>query len=199
MRIICVLAIMAMFPALDGCSRPLQATYAMPLQSRSQRLSHPTKVKWAKALRSRTVSASLVPSTLPSKKVSNGANARTIELPRGGMPASQVPSATYQERPSSGTANHYVVVDPVGNCAVVDARPADGLKVIGDKVGYPSAEAANEALKHAKAECKSSVESDNDSKFKAAQAKAEKVGVDRLTQKDIEGLSDEQIKRLRGY
>jgi hypothetical protein len=38
-----------------------------------------------------------------------------------------------------------------------------------------------------------------DAKFKAAQAKANLSGVAALTQKDIEGLSREQIKQLRGY
>jgi len=36
-------------------------------------------------------------------------------------------------------------------------------------------------------------------KFKAAQAKAARVGVENLTERDIEGLSFEQIKQLRGY
>ena len=96
-------------------------------------------------------------------------------------------------------AKHYVVVDPVGNCAVVDAKPADGLKVIGDKDGYASSESANKALNDAKAECKGSVKAESGPKFKAARAKAEKVGVDKLTQEDIEGLTPEQIKQLRGY
>ena len=36
-------------------------------------------------------------------------------------------------------------------------------------------------------------------KFKAAQAKAQRDGVYALTKEDIEGLSPEQIKQLRGY
>ena len=36
-------------------------------------------------------------------------------------------------------------------------------------------------------------------KFKAAEAKAKRDGVETLTRKDIEGLSLEQIKQLRGY
>jgi hypothetical protein len=36
-------------------------------------------------------------------------------------------------------------------------------------------------------------------KFKAAQEKAKLAGVHTLTQEDIEGLSYEQIKALRGY
>jgi hypothetical protein len=38
-----------------------------------------------------------------------------------------------------------------------------------------------------------------EAKFKAAQAKAAKVGVENLTERDINGLSFEQIKQLRGY
>ena len=38
-----------------------------------------------------------------------------------------------------------------------------------------------------------------EAKFKAAQAKAWRNGVETLTQKDIDGLSLEQIKQLRGY
>ena len=38
-----------------------------------------------------------------------------------------------------------------------------------------------------------------DGKFIAAQEKAKREGVHSLTSEDIEGLSDEQIKQLRGY
>jgi hypothetical protein len=40
---------------------------------------------------------------------------------------------------------------------------------------------------------------EGEAKFKAAQAKAAKVGVENLTERDIDGLSFEQIKQLRGY
>ena len=38
-----------------------------------------------------------------------------------------------------------------------------------------------------------------EAKFKAAQAKAKRAGVDALTQADIEGLSSKQLKQIRGY
>jgi hypothetical protein len=38
-----------------------------------------------------------------------------------------------------------------------------------------------------------------EAKFKTAQEKAKLRGVHTLTQEDIEGLSSEQIKELRGY
>jgi hypothetical protein len=48
--------------------------------------------------------------------------------------------------PPPAIAKHYVVMDTVGNCAVVDAKPAEGLKIIGDKNGYASSEAANKTF-----------------------------------------------------
>ena len=38
-----------------------------------------------------------------------------------------------------------------------------------------------------------------DAKFKAAQTKAKRAGVDALTHADIEGLSPTQLKQIRGY
>ena len=111
--------------------------------------------------------------------------------PSGSQGASVLPPAV---------AKHYVVVDTVGNCAVVDAKPADGLKIIGDKGGYASLESVNKALNDAKTKCKDVVGTGADAKFKAAKAKAEKLGgVHKLTSEDIEGLSPEQLKQLRGY
>jgi hypothetical protein len=95
---------------------------------------------------------------------------------------------------------HYVVLDEVGHCSVIDAKPSagSGLKIVGDR-GYTSLESANKALKGSKAECKDEIGAGAEAKFKAAQSKAQKNGVEKLTQEDIEGLSIEQIKQLRGY
>ena len=44
------------------------------------------------------------------------------------------------------------------------------------------------------------VEQGSEAKLKAAQAKAKKLGgVERLTSEDVDGLSREQLKKLRGY
>ena len=114
------------------------------------------------------------------------------------MPSSGSPSAPVLP-PAS--AKHYVVQDTVGNCTVVDSTPSAGLKIIG---GYASLESANKALKDSKSKCKdvvgTGVVNGAEVKFKAAQAKAKKRGgVHALTQDDIDGLSIEQIKQLRGY
>ncbi len=59
-------------------------------------------------------------------------------------------------------AGHYAVVDTVGNCAVIDTKPSpyniSGLKIIGDKSGYPSPAAATKALKSGDSQCKGMVE-----------------------------------------
>jgi hypothetical protein len=95
-------------------------------------------------------------------------------------------------------------VDTVGNCSVIDSPPSTGLKIVGDKSGYASPESANQAMKD-EAKCKGvvgtgAVDQDAEVKFKAAEAKAKKLGgVHKLTQEDIDGLSSEQIKQLRGY
>jgi len=43
------------------------------------------------------------------------------------------------------------------------------------------------------------VEEEREAKFNAAEAKAKREGVEALTSEDIDGLSLEQIKKLRGY
>ena len=53
--------------------------------------------------------------------------------------------------------------------------------------------------KPAKATPSSTAAQKAEAKFKAAQAKAKREGVENLTQKDIEGLSYAQLKQLRGY
>jgi hypothetical protein len=43
------------------------------------------------------------------------------------------------------------------------------------------------------------IEQDPQAKFKAAQAKAAKVGVENLSDEDLDGLNPTQVKELRGY
>jgi hypothetical protein len=191
MRVIIALAVLAVCLSLGGCSHPNQAAYAKPLPSLLQ--PHPIKTSLVK------------PPPLPTRKFPESTKARSVKPPplpprkstqaRSPMPPSGSPASV---RPPA-SAKHYVVLDTVGNCAVVDAKPGAGLKIIGDKGGYASLESANKALKDSKAECKDTVGTGAEAKFKAAQAKAEKLGVHKLTREDIDGLSYEQIKQLRGY
>jgi len=44
-------------------------------------------------------------------------------------------------------AEHYAVIDTVGNCAVVDAKPDRTLKILGNAKGYNNRASAQQALK----------------------------------------------------
>jgi hypothetical protein len=121
----------------------------------------------------------------------------------GGNRCGCAPCAYSRPRPalSRATATHFVVLVDVGHCAVADSKPSAGssLKIVGEQRGYASLDSANEALKDSIAECRDLGGAGTDAKFKAAQAKAEKSGVQTLTRQDIEGLSLDQIRQLRGY
>lgn len=58
--------------------------------------------------------------------------------------------------------DHWAVDDTVGNCAVVDSQPSpygiSGLKILGDKSGYPNLSAAQKEIKSDQSACKGIVE-----------------------------------------
>jgi hypothetical protein len=62
----------------------------------------------------------------------------------------------------AATAEHYAVIDTVGNCAVIDTKPSpygtSGLKILGQKSGYANMDAAQKALKSNSSQCKGTVE-----------------------------------------
>jgi hypothetical protein len=49
--------------------------------------------------------------------------------------------------------DHWAVIDPVGNCAVVDTQPRGDLKILGDKGGYSSLAAAEKEIKSDNGAC----------------------------------------------
>jgi hypothetical protein len=54
--------------------------------------------------------------------------------------------------------DHWAVDDTVGNCAVIDTKPSaydiSGLKIIGNKSGYPNLSAAQKEMKSDTSVCK---------------------------------------------
>jgi hypothetical protein len=198
MRVVIALALAASL-SLSGCSQPNQASYAM---RRSAPLAHPTYTSLAKphVVHVKTVSKARPPIQTVSQ-VANSTTTKPSPLPvRKSTEAPSVPP-TASVAPSP-TTRHYLVADTVGNCSVIDSKPSDGLKGVGEKNGYASKDLANEAMKH-EPKCgggQTSVEQDSNAKFKAAEARAKKLGgVHNLTREDIEGLTYQQIKELRGY
>ena len=198
MRVVIALALAASL-TLSGCSHPNQAAYAM---RRPAPLAHPTHTSLAepRVVHVKTVSKAR-PRIQTVSQVANLTPTKPSPLPvRKSTEAPSVPP-TASIAPSP-TTRHYLVADTVGNCSVIDSKPSDGLKGVGEKDGYASKDLANEAMKH-EPKCRgvqTSVERDSNAKFKAAEAKAKKLGgVHNLTQEDIEGLTYQQIKELRGY
>lgn len=61
---------------------------------------------------------------------------------------------------AAADARYFVVTDTVGNCSVVDSKPgqSSGLKIVGDKGGYSSSDAASKVLKDMTKKCKGVVE-----------------------------------------
>jgi hypothetical protein len=58
-------------------------------------------------------------------------------------------------------AEHFAVVDTVGNCSVIDTKPSpysvSGLKILGDKSGYSSPSAAAQAFRSDSSQCKGTI------------------------------------------
>jgi hypothetical protein len=59
-------------------------------------------------------------------------------------------------------AEHFAVVDTVGNCSVIDTKPSpygvSGLKILGDQSGYSSPAAAQKALRSDNSQCKGTIQ-----------------------------------------
>jgi hypothetical protein len=205
MRVITL--VLAVSLSLGGCSHPYQAVFAMaprPLPHVASVEAPSLPAKRFPKRRSPMPNQAAYAAPQPSRRQPHPIKASLVETPpipdrkspdKSPMPPSKSTSASVLPP----ATKHYVVLDAVGNCAVVDAKPDDGLKIIGDSGGYASWESANKALKDAKAKCKDVVGAGVEAKFEAAQAKAKKNGVETLTRDDIDGLSHEQIKQLRGY
>lgn len=63
----------------------------------------------------------------------------------------------------------------------------------------PSRKPEDQSPTSASRDSSGTIERETEAKFKAAEAKAKREGVHSLTSEDIQGLSPEQIKELRGY
>ena len=59
-------------------------------------------------------------------------------------------------------AEHFAVIDTVGNCAVVDTKPSpydvSGLKIFRDKSGYSSEGQASKVIKSDGSACKGTIQ-----------------------------------------
>ncbi len=57
------------------------------------------------------------------------------------------PAFAASDQPAPRQGLHFVVEDTSHMCSVIDSRPGKELRIIGNKQGYPSRDAAEQALK----------------------------------------------------
>src|SRR5262249_50176058 len=146
MRVVTVLAL-ATSLGLSGCSHPNQAAYAM---RRPTPLAQPTNISLAKprAVRAKTVSKARSAILTVSEATNSKPNKPSPLVVRKSLEARSVPPTASVAPAPSVSPRHYLVADTVGNCSLIDSKPSDGLKAVGEKDGYASKELANEAMKH---------------------------------------------------
>ena len=90
-----------------------------------------------------------------AKMVTGDGNSVSSLSGRAGPSPSETSSSAPVNPPA--TARYYVVIDPVGECAVMDTKPASA-STIGDGGGYSTFAAAKGAANAAKAKCKRLIE-----------------------------------------
>jgi hypothetical protein len=150
MRIVIVLAVMAIFFALGGCARKTQVAYVEPLPMPAQ--SYPSETD-STAVRARELGS-----------------ARSESQPSAKPNAPSRPPLIPDRRLSNSGSESPLRESP--------SLPPDipwNTRVLSNNIETETV------------------------KFKRIQAKAERVGVEHLTRADIEGLSYDQIRQLRGY
>lgn len=171
MRVLFTFIVLVVSLSLSGCSRPHQAAHAKPLPSRWENpQSRPSPPKRTKA--SSAKSSKAVSQRPKRTRATSGKPTQVVRK----LPESTGPSSVPPLPPRKPELAH--IKSPATDAESPPPLPPRKSEQSGD------------SREHA-------VEPEG--KFMAAQEKAKREGVHSLTSEDIEGLSDEQIKQLRGY
>ena len=184
MRVLIALVVLAASLSLGGCS-PNQAAYAKPLPS-----SHWTKIR-VKSLplpvrkAPAVTEARVKPPAVRKRQVRADARAKP-------QPVRKLPIVT-----------EVSPVKPQPDRKLPELAKANSEKLpplpLRKPVQAQSPTPSSGGPRVSPSEQSGAVGQDAEAKFKAAQAKAKLGGVHTLTKEDIDGLSPEQIKELRGY
>src|SRR4249920_2159730 len=173
MRVIVALFLLAASLSVGGCSRPWPEAYALPLPLSVPQHTKASRIKKTPPhVRKRPIVAEASPVKPPSvRKPPEPSKILSVKSPPVTKPPepTKVPSANPPALPLRKPVPTQSPTPPSGGPSASEQSSEPG-------VGQGA-----------------------EAKFKAAQAKAKLHGVHTLTQKDIEGLSYEQIKELRGY
>jgi hypothetical protein len=177
MRVIVALIVVSISFSLSGCSRPPQAGYAKPVRSKwvhpqsQQRVPKFTEASAAKAL------------TKVSRPVSKRSKKFKTHLSRPAQPQ-------IEARASADVGPPLPPRKPELPHIKSPATDAESSPPLPPRKSEQTPTSASDSREHA-------VEPEG--KFMAAKEKAKREGVHTLTSEDVRGLSQEQIKELRGY
>jgi hypothetical protein len=175
MRVLFTFIVLVVSLSLSGCPRPHQAAHAKPLPSSwenpQSRPSPPKRIKESSTKSSQAVS---------QRPKRNGATSGKPTQVVRKLPGSNGPSSVPPLPPRKPELAH---IKP-------PATDAESPPPLPPRKSEQTPTSASDSREHA-------VEPEG--KFMAAKEKAKREGVHSLTSEDIDGLSDEQIKQLRGY
>jgi hypothetical protein len=178
MRVVIAVVILAVSIPLNGCCRPQQAAYAKPNRSSWENPQ-------ARPKRPDLIKASSVRPPQPISKPRQPTKASLVKPPQ---PVRTVPESTKASSVKPPQPVHTVPESTKASSAEPSAPlPQRKPEQPPTNASVPSREGSD------------TVEKEAEAKFKAAEAKAKREGVDSLTREDIQGLSPEQLKQLRGY
>ena len=182
MRVIVALVVAGMSFTLSGCACPPQTGHAKFVRSKcALRQSQPRVPKFTRASAAKTVTKASRPVSKRSKKIKTQL-AQPVR-PQIEAPASADPASADTEPPLPPRKPELAH----NRSPATDAETPPTLPLMKPE-GTPTS--AADTREHAVKP---------DGKFMAAKEKAQREGVQSLTSEDIRGLSQEQIKELRGY
>jgi hypothetical protein len=173
--IVALVVVVAMSLTLSGCAcPPHQAGSPKPLRSKcALAQSQPRVPKFTKASAAKTLTKAARPVSKPSKKLET-------HLAKPARPQIVPPSSADMGPP----------LPPRKPELAPPASDVESPPSLPPRKPEQTPPGAPDSRKHAV---------DPDGKFTAAKEKAEREGVHTLTGEDVHGLSQEQIKELRGY
>jgi hypothetical protein len=190
MRVIVALGVVvAMSLTLSGCAcPPHQAGSPKPLRSKcALAQSQPRVPKFTKASAAKTLTKAARPVSKPSKSLKKAA--RPVSKPSKKFKTHLAKPARPQIEPPA-SADMGPPLPPRKPELAPPASDVESPPSLPPRKPEQTPPGAPDSRKHAV---------DPDGKFTAAKEKAEREGVHTLTGEDVHGLSQEQIKELRGY
>ena len=176
MRVIVALVVVGMSFSLSGCSRPPQAGYPKPVRSKWE--LQPRVPKFTEASAAKTLTKTSRPvskRTKASRPVSKRSKKFKTHLAKPARPQIEAPASADMGPPL-----------PPRKPELAPATDAESPPPLPPRKSEQAGDSREHAVEPA-------------GKFMAAKEKAKREGVHSLTSEDVRGLSQEQIKELRGY